>query len=162
MVHGDANADGLSFVELGNDIMYVPKDRSDITLVDPNQWLGLDRRILLEDCLRSQRGRILRRNSCHGHWATLLNARLSKAFGAAGGHSIELITDVFNVLNLVDRNWGVQRSAPSALGDPEMLDLVGYDQANQRGIYNVIPVDRDTRDDEATRWRMQLGARYSF
>ena len=82
--------------------------------------------------------------------------------GWRAGHSIELITDVFNVLNLFDRNWGVQRSAPSALGDPEMLELVGYDQANQRGIYNVVPVDRNTRDDEATRWRMQLGARYTF
>jgi hypothetical protein len=162
MVHGDANADGLTMVDLGNDIMYVPKDRSDITLVDRTQWLGLDRRIRLEGCLSSQRGRILRRNSCHGHWATLLNARLSKMFGAEGGHSVELITDVFNLLNLVDRDWGVQRTAPAALGDPEILELVGYDQANQRGIYNVIPVDRNTRDDGATRWRMQLGARYTF
>jgi carboxypeptidase family protein/TonB-dependent receptor-like protein len=162
MVHGDANADGLSFVDVHNDIMYVPKDRSDITLADPEQWLDLDRRILLESCLRSQRGRILRRNSCHGHWATVLNARVSKLFGTVGGHSVELITDLFNVLNLLDRDWGVQRTAPSALGDPEMLMLVGYDQANQRGIYSVIPVDRNTRDDGATRWRMQLGARYTF
>jgi hypothetical protein len=87
---------------------------------------------------------------------------VSKAFGAGGGHSVELITDVFNVLNLFDRDWGVQRTTPSALGDPEVLELVGYDQANERGVYNVLPVDRNVRDDGATRWRMQLGARYTF
>jgi len=162
MLRGDANGDGLQFVELGNDIMYVPKDAADITLADPGQWPGLDSLIRGQACLSSQRGRIMRRNSCWGHWNTLLNARLSKAFGAGGGHSVELITDVFNLLNLFDRDWGVQRTTPSALGDPEVLELVGYDQANQRGIYNVIPVDRNVRDDGATRWRMQLGARYTF
>ena len=46
MVHGDANADGLSFVELGNDIMYVPKDPRTSPWPIPSQWLGLDRLIL--------------------------------------------------------------------------------------------------------------------
>jgi hypothetical protein len=162
MVRGDANADGLELIDIGNDIMYVPKDAADITLEDPSQWPGLDSLIRSQKCLRSQRGRILRRNSCRGHWTTLLNARLSKAFGTGGGHSVELITDVFNVLNLLDRDWGVQRSTPSFLGDPEVIELVGYDQANQRGVYNAPPFDHDLRDDGATRWRMQLGARYTF
>jgi len=42
------------------------------------------------------------------------------------------------------------------------LNLEGYDQAHQRGIYGVIPTDRTIRDDESTRWRVQLGARYTF
>ena len=32
----------------------------------------------------------------------------------------------------------------------------------QRGVYNAPPIDRHVRDDGATRWRMQLGARYTF
>jgi len=47
-------------------------------------------------------------------------------------------------------------------GNIEALGLVGYDQANGRGIYTVLPVDRNARDIDATRWRMQLGARYAF
>jgi hypothetical protein len=162
MVHGDANADGATMVELGNDIMYVPRDAADITLADPGQWPGLDSLIRGQPCLESQRGRIMRRNSCRGRWGTLLNARVSKAFGMGGGQSVELITDVFNLLNLFDRDWGVQRLTPSVLGDPEILELVGYDQANGRGVYNAPSVDRNFRDDGATRWRMQLGARYTF
>jgi len=162
MIHGDANADGLSMIELGNDIMYLPRNAADITLADPGQWPGLDSLIRSQPCLQSQRGRIMRRNSCQGHWANLVNARVSKAFGMGGGRSVELITDLFNLLNLLDQDWGVQRLTPSTLGDPEILELVGYDQANQRGVYNAPPIDRRVRDDGATRWRMQLGARYTF
>ena len=162
MISGDANADGLSLIDLGNDAIYVPRDAADITLADPGQWPGLDSLIRGQPCLQSQRGRIMRRNSCQGPWATLLNARLSKAFGMGGGRSLELITDVFNLLNLVDRDWGVQRTTLSFLGDPEILQLVGYDQEKQRGVYNAPPIDRHVRDDGATRWRMQLGARYTF
>jgi hypothetical protein len=65
------------------------------------------------------------------------------------------------VLNLFDRDWGVQR-ASSLGGNIEALGLVGYDEAKGRGIYTALPVDRNARDIEATRWRMQLGARYAF
>lgn len=69
-----------------------------------------------------------------------------------------MIADLFNVLNLVDRDWGVQ-SRHSGTG---LLRLVGYDQGNARGIYEVLRIDRNVRDNETTRWRLQLGARYSF
>ena len=52
--------------------------------------------------------------------------------------------------------------AGSLAGDIQLLELVGYDEANQRGIYNVIQVDREARDEGASRWQMQLGARYTF
>jgi hypothetical protein len=163
VIQGDANADGLSMAGLYiNDIMYVPRNAADITLKDPGQWPGLDSLIRSQRCLQSQRGRIMRRNSCQGQWDNLVNARVSKGFGTGGGRSVELIADLFNLLNLLDSDWGVQRFTPSALGDPEILTLVGYDPAKQRGIYQAPSIDRRVRDDGATRWRMQLGARYTF
>lgn len=152
MIAGDANADGIG----ENDILYVPRDASDITLADPTQWAALDGYIRAEPCLQKQRGRIMRRNSCREHWQTVLNARLSSVIPTARGQSIELVADLFNVLNLFDRDWGVQRFHSGA------LELVGYDEANGRGIYNVMRFDRGVRDEEATRWRLQLGARYGF
>jgi hypothetical protein len=56
----------------------------------------------------------------------------------------------------------VQRAASTFLGDVTALSLVGYDQAKGRGVYTVVPVDRRARDVEGTRWRMQLGARFTF
>ena len=75
---------------------------------------------------------------------------------------MELTADLFNVLNLLDRDWGVWRTIATQQGDAEILWLVGYDEVHERGIYSFVPVDRNVRDDGATRWSMQLGARYNF
>ena len=46
--------------------------------------------------------------------------------------------------------------------DTRILRLVGYDATNGRGIYAFDTQDPNIRDHEATRWRMQFGARYTF
>jgi hypothetical protein len=162
LVAGDANASGSSInVFGGDDIVYVPRNSADITLADPEQWGLLETTIGADRCLRSQRGSIMRRNSCRNHWESLLNARLSETVPLGGSRSLELIAELFNLPHLLDQDWGLQR-AGSLGGDIQLLELVGYDEANQRGIYNVIPVDRETLDEGASRWQIQLGARYSF
>jgi hypothetical protein len=163
MVAGDANADGLGTFG-GNDIVYLPSGADDVTLADPAEWAGLDSVIRSQGCLRAQRGRIMRRNSCRDGWRTVLNARVSRVFGVGGGQSVELIADLFNLLNLLDGDWGVQRTVRvgQLQGQPQLLQLVGWDPSRERGIYHVLPPDRRFRDDPATRWRIQLGARWTF
>jgi hypothetical protein len=159
-VEGDANADGITAfggLQL-NDPVYVPRDAADITLADPGQWASLVRYIYTHSCLREQRGRLLRRNSCRNPWVSVMNARVSKVFPTVRGQSVELIADLFNVLNFLDGDWAVRRST---LGTA-ILRLVGYDAVNQRGIYVFQTRDANRRDLEATRWRMQLGVRYTF
>jgi hypothetical protein len=158
-IRGDADAGRYA----ANDIVYVPRDSTDIALADPSQYAELDRRIRREPCLNGQRGRIMRRGTCRDHWATVVNTRVSKLFPALRGHSVELTADLFNALNFIDHDWGVRRFVPQALaGGVELLQLVGYDQARGRGVYDVLPVDRNVIDAEATRWRLQVGAKYSF
>ena len=157
VISGDANGDGSDV----NDIVYVPTDASDITLADPSQWTQLSKTIKNEACLSKRRGHLMRRNSCQAPWVTQLNARLTKIFPTARGQSLEITADIFNLLNLLDSDWGVQRRLDYGISTP-LLGLVGYDQAKGRGIYEVLPVTGAKRDDEATRWRMQLGARYTF
>ena len=159
-VLGDVNADGVTAFggPQNNNPVYVPRDAADITLADPAQWDSLDRYIRSRPCLREQRGELLRRNSCRNPWVSVVNARLSKIFPTTRGQSVELIADLFNVLNFLDGDWAVRRAT---LGTT-ILSLVGYDSANGRGIYDFIPRDPQVRDLEATRWRMQLGARYTF
>jgi hypothetical protein len=159
-VSGDVNADGFGL----NDAVYVPKSAADITLADPKQWAGFDKLIRSQPCLKAQRGHVMHRNSCRGGWATQLDARVSQTLGLGRGQSLELTMDLFNALNFFDRDWGIQRTfALQPQTQPVILELApGYDQANQRVIYNFLPVDRRARDDDATRWRMQFGARYAF
>ena len=51
--------------------------------------------------------------------------------------------------------------ARGASQDPAGMGRAGPGSATD-GEYLFYPPDRKARDDDATRWRMQLGARYAF
>ena len=160
-IRGDANADGIGNSTMLNDIAYVPRDSLDITLINPADWGLLNRFIEDEPCLRRQRGRILARSSCRNPWFGTLNARLTKAFPTLSGQSLELTADVYNVLNLLNRQWGQSRVTTLDPGVP-MLQLAGYDASVGRGIYRLqLPGLRQIQD-LASRWQMELSVRYVF
>jgi hypothetical protein len=136
VLRGDANADGIGNATQLNDLVYVPRDSLDITLAVPAEWGTLNQFIENEPCLRKQRGRLLARNSCRNPWFGVLSARVTKGFSTFAGQSLELTADLYNVLNLLDRDWGQSRVTtvePSAT----MLSLAGYDAAAGRGIYRL-------------------------
>jgi len=161
VVQGDANADGIGSGGMLNDIVYVPRDSLDIALANPADWETLNRFIESEPCLRRQRGRIAARNSCRNPWFGTLNARVTKALPTISGQSLELTADVYNVLNLINRQWGQSRVTTPEIRAP-MLRLVGYDASAGRGIYRLQLPGLHQIQDLASRWQMELGVRYVF
>jgi hypothetical protein len=164
-VNGDANADGVGGTDFrGNDPLYVPRDASDITLVDPTEWILLDSIIRSNACLERQRGRLVERNSCRSPWIHDTRARLTTVLPLVRGQSLELSADLFNLLNFLDGDWGLVRQTTQDFGVAVLADLVGYDQANGRGVYQVDRSALDIRslDQARSRWRFQLSARYVF
>jgi hypothetical protein len=171
IVSGDANADGLDNIDFSrhNDPVYVPRDASDITLADPDDYDAvLAPFIDSEQCLRTQRGRLLQRNSCRNPWVDRLDGRLSKVVPTWHGQSLEIMADLFNLLNFIDGDWGrvlqtTDEGGGVANGNrASLLDLVGYDVDRGRGIYRVLTPRLRELDVDATRWRLQLSARYLF
>jgi carboxypeptidase family protein len=160
---GDPNADGFRpFSDLSNDAVYVPRDAGDITLADPADFAALDRLIRDEPCLRNQRGGLLQRNSCRDPWVHETSACLSKQFRLADRRILEVTADLFNVLSFLDSDWGRVRQTPADAGNVALMELVGYDAPNGRGVYGLVPVYRREIDVEASRWRLQLGATLHF
>ena len=172
-VNGDANADGMG-VSLRQDPVYVPRDRADITMDGNGGAAGIgtaaeqDSRYALLDsfiqavpCLRAQRARILARNSCRNAWFGALSARVTKAFPTIQGQSLEVSADVYNVLNLINPQWGLSRYDGLTFGT-DLLVLRGYDTANSRGIYEFVSPPRNQIEDLASRWQMELSVRYVF
>jgi hypothetical protein len=170
IVRGDANADGMDNIDndRNNDPVYLPREASDITLDDPADYGRLDRYIQGESCLRVQRGRLLERNSCRNPWVNRLDARLTKVLPILRRQSVEITADLFNLLNFVDNDWGRVRHTMEDFGflpngnRVSLLELVGYDVPNGRGIYHVLEPRRNELEVDPTRWRMQLSARYVF
>src|SRR5207247_4938874 len=107
VIDGDANADRLGGGgALFNDIVYVPRDRSDITLrmadstpAPPAEYARLQNFIAQQPCLEKQRGRIMGRNSCRNGWLGSVNARLGTTVALRGGRYLEITADIFNLPN---------------------------------------------------------------
>lgn len=162
---GDANGDGVQ----RNDLLYIPRDSGDLSLGVPAHYGALNAWIERQPCVRSQRGRIMQRNSCRNPSVSTIDARLSKhlKFGRSGG--FELSADFFNVANLLNRNWGLVRESTGTEFLPT-LNVVRADAARNRVVYSVAtdidgqpalpPIHRVATD--ASRWRMQVGARFTY
>ena len=174
VVSGDANADGV----FGNDLVYVPKNRTDITLdgngagaagfgtsaQQDSVYNLLNTYINGEPCLANNRGRLQPRNACRNRWQNYLNARLSWAIPTVSGHTLEVTADMLNVLNFINSAWGLIRVTGTGFEEQNLIQQTGYDAANGRGIYALaIPVKNAvTLNSIGSRWVFQLGTRYTF
>jgi hypothetical protein len=170
IVNGDVNADGIS----GNDVPFIPADASQISLADPTQFGALSDFIDSQSCLREARGGLLERNACRNPWQNYLNARLGVVLPTLRGQGLELSLDLFNVLNFVDRDWGLYKQVSEFEEGPRFLNAVGFDAGNNRPIYSFAApaVIEQTVFGEnpsgaqggvnRSRWTMQLGAKYTF
>jgi hypothetical protein len=164
-VQGDVNADGVS----PNDLLYVPESRADISLADPAQQEELDHFIEGEECLRRQRGRIMERNSCRNPGFTLVDGRLAWQVELLS-RSVELSADFFNLLHLLSPRWGLIRETSADEARVGLVTVNGWDAAANRPIYSLITTQtgeivlpgRSQVLENASRWRIQLGARIRF
>jgi hypothetical protein len=103
----------------------------------------------------------MRRGSCRNEWVDALDARLTSLLPVAGPQYLEITVDLFNVLNLIRSTWGVSRDVTSGPSVP-LFQLMGWDVANGRGVYQFVAPPRDVVDETSSRWRLQLGLRYGF
>jgi hypothetical protein len=168
-IDGDANADGYEAPNIGgrrNDIVYVPlADGSDFSPESPGDLTDYNALIESEECLRTARGSIPDKNTCRNPWVNRLDANLRVSLYALGGgaHNFTLVWDVFNVLNLLNGDWGQNKTIVGFSDD--ILRTVGYDTANDRPIYRYAgptPTSKFTFSNTLSRWRMQFGLRYDF
>jgi hypothetical protein len=157
---GDVNGDGVG----GNDLIYIPEDRNDIVLSDPNDWAALDAFIKQDDYLSEHRGEIAERSGAINPWFSNIDLRLLQNYMIDLGGSprtIQLSVDILNVANLLNSNWGVRKIANPAATSPLQLD--GW-TADGEPILDFTGPSETYVDDpsEFSRWRVQLGLRVMF
>ncbi|HEX8429521.1 TonB-dependent receptor [Hymenobacter sp.] len=146
------------------------------------QWTDLDNYINQDKYLSAHRGQIAERNGAVNPWVAFVDARLLQdVFTNIGKNrnSLQFSLDVFNIGNLINSNWGVgqtqQRNTP--------ISFVDFDQASGQPRFNFNPITnaRTVFPDgsvttnvqtlnvtnryittESSRYRIQLGLRYTF
>ena len=117
---GDLNADGFT----SNDPIYVPKNAMDptemvfttatfggVVYTPSQQAAAFENYIRGEDCLSDNRGRLIERNSCTNPFQNTVNVTFRQSFKTYRFQNITFEAGIFNFLNLINKNWGLRRSA---------------------------------------------------
>ena len=160
---GDLNADGVAT----NDPIYVPRDAFDENeilldgvpeVVRPQQE-KLESLIATTPCLRKQRGRILERNTCREPWSNTTIATLRQAIPSIT-RGLEVQIDVFNVLNLLNSDWGIRREANASL--LEHVAQVSSPEGSRPVFFFDSTRPLSTVDRAASSFQLQAAVRYRF
>ncbi len=170
---GDLNRDGSP----NNDLLYVPNSQSDINLVDikdgagnvivsaNEQWNQLETYINNDHYLSSKKGQYTERNGGRTPWNNQLDLRLMNEFKVGkSGQNLQLLIDVINFTNLINRNLGHQFFVPNTTNAG--YSLIRVNSINGAGVATYQfnnPTSKPWQTDAiASRWQMQIGLRFNF
>lgn len=169
LYNGDLNREG----NFANDLIYVPRTQSDINLIPfssggvtfsaDQQWEALDDFIENDDYLSERRGQYAERNGARMPWTHQFDLRIFQDFVFEAGnnsHKFQLTFDIFNVGNLLNRDWGRQYFVNNSAN--EIIRYAGLD-TNQNPTFTFNPSNiRYNISPFASRWQGQVGLRYLF
>jgi len=183
-VSGDVNGDGISY----NDLMFIPKDPSQIKLVNANPvtvngvvytdtrngdelWNQLNTFITNSPYLSAHRGEFAERNALVLPWTHKLDLNFTQDIKFTAGknkHTIRLTADIYNLTNLLNKDWGVfyipRSTTPltfskiDADGKTPVYIFPYVNQTNKA----VLTRPYQPSSSIASRWQLQIGVRYLF
>ena len=170
-------------------LIYVPRNQSEILLTPTNAtdtrtpqqiWDQLNAYIDQDSYLKNRRGQYAERGGALLPWVNFLNFRLLQDIGVKTGknrNTIQVSVEMFNVLNFLNSNWGVVKSAARS----NIINFVGYETPNTatgttgRPIYSFatnadgsalsssyVNNQGVSNGTTTSRWQLQLGLRYIF
>ncbi|RDY67074.1 TonB-dependent receptor [Lysobacter soli] len=159
----DANGDGRV-----NDLLYIPTGPGDVIVgrgaTQAAEEAAFWAFVNSDPYLNSHRGQIAERNAARGEWVNQFDLHVSQEFpGFMEGHKAEIVLDILNVGNLINKDWGrVEEVAfPGMRG---VVEYGGIDQATGKYVYRFNTPDSLTVYDDKgiSRWAAQVSVRYSF
>jgi len=167
VVNGDINGDEAT----SNDLAFVfdPDDPSTPAAVAASMRKVLDNpRNVARGYLRANLGHIASRNAAFAPWTERIDARLAKTIRTVRGQSAEIGLDIFNVANLINRNWGAEYQLPVGISNQNpvvqrlpLLNVVGFNQATRQYVYTVNE-NFGVLQKAGNAYQMQLAVRYTF
>jgi hypothetical protein len=162
---GDINNDGA----FDNDLLFIPTSAqlgqmkfSGTDVQQTAQRAGFEAYIQQDKYLSSHRGQVAEKFVSFTPWFSTLDVRVLQEYILPNKHAIQLSLDVLNFGNLLNSNWGVRQFASytglaQPLGvstDSKGVPTYSFDTSQKTTFFNDSQL--------ISRWRMQLGLRYSF
>lgn len=181
--NGDANGD----TRTANDLIYIPKDFSEVDghLVKGDfatveeAWMAMDAFISQDPYLSKHRGKFAERNGAVAPWANLVNLNLFHDIRVplrnGKVNTLRFSFDIYNFLNLLNHNWGVQQT--TVLGNQQYQFLRVTQTPNEANGYvlqysmnktvsssDSTPLTSTFKDyfGSSSRWSAMFGIKYMF
>ncbi|MEX0314473.1 MAG: TonB-dependent receptor, partial [Allomuricauda sp.] len=134
-----------------------------ITQTAAQQWERLNAFIESNDYLRSNRGGYAERNESKTPWNHRLDAKLAYNINLNGSKQLRFSMDIFNVFNLVNRDWGRLVFVPNVVNSNfSLLRFRGIENNQPQFQYSNTDATPWVVDNQNSRWRMQFGASFRF
>jgi hypothetical protein len=171
--NGDLNNDGNSA-----DLMYIPKDPSEIqfknnvtyqngiTYTSQQQSDIFFKYIDQDPYLRKHKGEVAKRNGAKFPWYDRVDMKIAQdIFNNFGGdrHTLQITADFYNILNLVNHNWGILKLT-TVMNPLKVESVTNGVPTFSITPYNGAPVTQTFVNNisTSTTWTVQLGLRYMF
>ena len=177
----DFNRDGQT-----NDLIYVPKDASEITFVDiapgtsgyrAEGYTAQEQSDIFFDFvdrdpyLKSRKGQYAERNGAVAPWRNQFDFRLSQELFsgiAKGNNSLEFFWDVFNIGNLFNSSWGIYKNNNNGILIPQNVSSLTPDgntkptfrMGNMNG--DIIREAQRPNETISSTYYMQFGLKFKF
>ena len=123
------------------DLAYIPQNRTDVSFAAGTTAASIDsfmRYLGNNSQLQKQAGGIFDRNEARAPWVNQLDLSFAQEIPGFGeGHKGEIRLDIFNFLNLLNKDWGVEHRASFPL-ERTLANVTGID-AQGRYIYDIRP-----------------------
>ncbi|MBN8862962.1 MAG: TonB-dependent receptor [Sphingobacteriales bacterium] len=172
--NGDLNNDGNT----SSDLMYIPRDASEITFVNsfayPNgvtytksEMEQIFMNYVNNDpYLSKHKGQVAERNGAKLPFYHRVDAKLVQDIFTNIGkqkHTLQFTADVYNLLNLLNNDWGVRKI--TTVNNPlQLVSVTGGVPSFRLSTFQNAPVTKSFINNvsTSTSWGMQLGFRYIF
>ena len=107
--------------------------------------------------IRNSFGKIAERNGGVNGFYGYVDLRLSKKIKIVNKHSLEISADIFNVANLMNKEWGRAKN----LGKQNIYSVRSFDAEKQEFVYNVN-TNTGVSSYSGNPYQVQIGLRYAF
>ncbi len=112
-----------------------------------------------KDYLKDSFGKVAERNGGENGFYGTVDLRISKKvyFGAKKKQNLEISADIFNFMNMLNKDWGVN----DRLGSQYLYTISGFDQEKKEYTYNVN-ASAGIATKSGNPYQIQVGLRYGF
>lgn len=145
---GNINGD---FVD-SNDLAYIFPNIAQSIIDDPNVGKAL------KDYVSEYNGKIAERNGGKNGFYGVWDLRIAKKIKFDKVGAFELSVDIFNVANLLNKEWGVNES----YGNTSMYRIKSFDPVTKRFEYTKNVSGNGLAPLSGNPYQIQIGAKYSF